>query len=215
MKIERINENQIKIILSRADLAARNLNINELAYSNEKMQSLFREMMEQAFIEHSFKPENNTSLMIEAAMLSPDSIMIIVTKVSSSEEHPEFLNLIPKTKEDRMFRKKPIVDISTPAPMKNEGIQMYAFMGIDDIASASVRLIGRMTGDNRLYKLTDKYFLVLDIENDDSHISAEGIDNILGEYGARQYSSMISESYLKEHGEIIIGEAAIAKLARI
>ena len=48
MKIEKINDNQIRCTLTRDDLAQRQLKLSELAYGSEKAKSLFREMMQQA-----------------------------------------------------------------------------------------------------------------------------------------------------------------------
>ncbi|MBO1680892.1 adaptor protein MecA, partial [Bittarella massiliensis (ex Durand et al. 2017)] len=45
MKIEKINENQIRCTLTRADLEDRHLKISELAYGTEKAKSLFHDMM--------------------------------------------------------------------------------------------------------------------------------------------------------------------------
>ena len=45
MKIEKLSDNQIRCTLTRADLAARQLQLSELAYGNEKAKSLFRDMM--------------------------------------------------------------------------------------------------------------------------------------------------------------------------
>ena len=46
MKIEKINDNQIRCTLTRDDLAQRQLKLSELAYGSEKAKSLFREMMQ-------------------------------------------------------------------------------------------------------------------------------------------------------------------------
>ena len=48
MKIEKLNENQIRCTLTHADLAARHLKLSELAYGTEKAKSLFRDMMQGA-----------------------------------------------------------------------------------------------------------------------------------------------------------------------
>ena len=48
MKIEKLNENQIRCTLTHADLAARHLKLSELAYGTEKAKALFRDMMQQA-----------------------------------------------------------------------------------------------------------------------------------------------------------------------
>lgn len=39
MKIERVNENQIRCTLNQADLASRQLKISELAYGSEKQRT--------------------------------------------------------------------------------------------------------------------------------------------------------------------------------
>lgn len=85
MKFEKINENQIRCTLNKADLADRELRINELAYGSEKAKELFREMMEQASYEVGFEAEN-IPLMIEAIPVSPDCLVLIITKVENPEE---------------------------------------------------------------------------------------------------------------------------------
>ena len=85
MKIEKINDNQIRCTLTRADLAARHLQLSELAYGTEKAKSLFRDMMQQAAFEFGFEAED-LPLMIEAIPASSDSIVLIITKVEDPEE---------------------------------------------------------------------------------------------------------------------------------
>ena len=85
MKIEKLNDNQIRCTLTRADLAARHLQLSELAYGTEKAKSLFRDMMQQAAFEFGFEAED-LPLMIEAIPASADSIVLVITKVEDPEE---------------------------------------------------------------------------------------------------------------------------------
>ncbi len=85
MKIEKVNDNQIRCTLTREDLDNRQLKLSELAYGTEKAKSLFREMMQQASYEFGFEAEN-IPLMIEAIPLSSDTILLIITKVEYPEE---------------------------------------------------------------------------------------------------------------------------------
>lgn len=85
MKIEKVNENQIRCTLTKDDLADRELKISELAYGTEKAKSLFRDMMQQAAYEFGFEAED-IPLMIEAIPLSADCIILIITKVEDPEE---------------------------------------------------------------------------------------------------------------------------------
>lgn len=85
MKIEKVNENQIRCTLTREDLASRELKISELAYGTEKAKSLFRDMMQQANYEFGFEAED-IPLMIEAIPLNAECIVLIITKVEDPEE---------------------------------------------------------------------------------------------------------------------------------
>lgn len=85
MKIEKLNENQIRCTLNKSDLASRHLKINELAYGSDKAKELFRDMMQQASFELGFEAED-TPLMIEAIPISAECIVLIVTKVDNPEE---------------------------------------------------------------------------------------------------------------------------------
>ena len=85
MKIEKVNENQIRCTLTREDLASRELKISELAYGTEKAKNLFRDMMKQANYEFGFEAED-IPLMIEAIPLNAECIVLIITKVEDPEE---------------------------------------------------------------------------------------------------------------------------------
>lgn len=85
MKIEKINDNQIRCTLTKEDLANRKLKLSELAYGTEKAKSLFRDMMQQAAYEFGFEA-NDIPLMIEAIPISAESIILIITKVEDPEE---------------------------------------------------------------------------------------------------------------------------------
>ena len=85
MKIEKINENQIRCTLTREDLESHQVNLKELAYGSEKAKKLFRDMMQQAQIQFGFEADN-IPLMIEAIPVSTESIILIITKVEDPEE---------------------------------------------------------------------------------------------------------------------------------
>lgn len=85
MKIEKINDNQIRCTLTRADLEERHIRLSELAYGTEKAKDLFRDMMQQANSEFGFEADN-IPLMIEAIPVSADSIILIISKVEDPEE---------------------------------------------------------------------------------------------------------------------------------
>lgn len=85
MKIEKVNDHQIRCTLTREDLANRELKLSELAYGTEKAKDLFRDMMQQASFEFGFEAED-IPLMIEAIPLNSECIVLIITKVEDPDE---------------------------------------------------------------------------------------------------------------------------------
>ena len=71
MKIEKVNDHQIRCTLTRDDLAKRDLKITELAYGTDKAKELFQDMMQQANIAFGFDAED-TPLMIEAIPINSE-----------------------------------------------------------------------------------------------------------------------------------------------
>ncbi len=100
MKIEKVNDHQIRCTLTRADLADRQLKLSELAYGTEKAKMLFRDMIQQASISFGFEAED-IPLMIEAIPLNSDCIVLIITKVEDPEElDTRFSRFAPSVMDD-------------------------------------------------------------------------------------------------------------------
>lgn len=100
MKIEKVNDHQIRCTLTKADLADRELKISELAYGTEKAKNLFRDMMQQASYEFGFDADD-IPLMIEAIPLNSECIVLVITKVEDPEElDTRFSKFAPSVHED-------------------------------------------------------------------------------------------------------------------
>lgn len=204
MKIERISENQLKLTLTKADLAERKIKLEDLISPSERTQKLFRDIMEQALDEEDFISEN-TPLMVEAIPSGGDGIMIIVTKVNNKEKH---------TDEDlRRWKKKPM-DTLAHQEEKNSDILIYSFPSLDDVIGVSLRLDGAFKGESAVYKNDGKYFLVMQGDTYTTEETAEDAERILKEYGQKHISTPLAKYYLLEHGETLLAEQAIKALAK-
>ncbi len=117
MKIEKINENQIRCTLSREDLISRHIKLSELAYGSTKARELFRELMEQASFQYGFEAED-IPLMIEAIPLSSESIVLVVTKVESPDELDTRFSRFSEDDDD--YDEDNVADVGTPAKPFNE-----------------------------------------------------------------------------------------------
>lgn len=117
MRIEKVNEKQIRCTLSHDDLSTRHLNISELAYGSDKARSLFREMLTKASREFGFQAEN-MPLMIEAVPLSEDSIMLLITKVEDPEEiDTRFAKFSPSDSDELSLREDGEFDVFEDDPI--------------------------------------------------------------------------------------------------
>ena len=63
----------------------RELRLSELAYGTEKAKALFRDMMQQASYEFGFEADD-IPLMIEAIPISPECLVLVITKVEDPDE---------------------------------------------------------------------------------------------------------------------------------
>lgn len=95
MKIEKVNDYQIRCTLTSDDLADRQIKLSELVYGSDKTKKLFRDMMQQAAIQFGFEAED-IPLMIEAIPLNSGCLVLVITKVEDPEElDTRFSNFAP------------------------------------------------------------------------------------------------------------------------
>lgn len=241
MKIEKINDNQIRCTLTRTDLAERQLQLSELAYGTEKAKSLFHDMMQQAAFEFGFDAED-MPLMIEAIPASSDSIVLIITKVEDPEEldtrfsrfaptpsqgtdskksnvleklegAEELLNILDKVK--HAVAQPPSASEEDPRPAR-PSVRLFSFGSLDCVIEAAQLLKPMYHGSNTLYKDPKTGFYVLALTQADLSVTDfHRICNMLTEYGSLEKAASASLAYLEEHCELIIPGSAIEKLAAI
>ena len=120
MKIEKVNDNQIRCTLTKGDLADRQIKLSELAYGSEKARELFRDMIQQANYEFGFEA-NDIPLMVEAIPLSSESIILVITKVDYPEELDTRFSKFTEPEEEDLFSEDSF------------GVDISASQGADDI----------------------------------------------------------------------------------
>ena len=241
MKIEKVNENQIRCTLTREDLASREIKISELAYGTEKAKNLFRDMMRQANYEFGFEADD-IPLMIEAIPLNAECIVLIVTKVEDPEEldtrfsrfapssdeedydedddydedesHQEMLDLFHKLQETRTGA---VVPEQASVPEEQEEklrTRIFSFDSLQQVMSAAGMIAPSFAAKSALYKdeHTLKYLLVL-TQAEASREDFDRVSNILSEYGNLKRAQSGSRIFLEEHCDALVPENALKLLA--
>ena len=244
MKIEKINDNQIRCTLTSDDLANREIKLSELAYGTEKAKNLFRDMMQQANYEFGFEADN-IPLMIEAIPVTPDSIVLIITKVDDPEEldtrfskfAPDSGNESDLTPTSQMTGADDIIDLfqklceaklkghinqketTTTSSEETEPrvdlVRLFSFRSLDDVIQAAYALNNFFQGYNSLYKNQKNLYELVLHKSGCSPEAFNKVCNMLSEYGQSKAFSPAGEAYLIEHGLAIIKDNALQQLANL
>ena len=239
MKIEKINENQIRCTLTREDLASRELKISELAYGTEKAKTLFRDMMRQANFEFGFEAED-IPLMIEAIPLNAECIVLIITKVDDPEElDTRFSRFAPSVTEGfddnddfnspadevldlfRRLQTDPAENTETNEAAQDNNsdgntphrTRIFLFESLSRIMEVASVIAPHYGGTSTLYKddVSGRFLLQL-VQGEDTKESFDRSCNIVSEYGMLQRSISSSSTFLAEHYETLVQDNAVQSL---
>ena len=226
MKIEKVNENQIRCTLTREDLASRQIKLSELAYGTEKAKNLFRDMMQQAHFQFGFEAED-IPLMIEAIPLNQDCIVLIITKVEDPEElDTRFSRFAPSVEEaveaalEKSLPKPPLdLYMENSAPKKPEAEpalrkeRVFLFNSLEKVLDAALLVGGAEEVDSYLYKGSkeSEYFLLLTGEVRMTE-TFNKICNLLSEYGSFCREKGCDSAYLNEYCELLLSDNALLRL---
>ncbi len=241
MKIEKISDNQIRCTLSKEDLEDRNIKLTELAFGTGKTKELFQDMMRQANDDFGFEVDD-IPLMVEAIPLSPESIILVITKVNDVEETEEHLqkffpeNLKEKFKQNFLpFFEEHEIDLedfeniegrpehpeksSKSSDSENDDsllYSIYVFDSLRDIITVSELLVPFFQGDSSVYKspFDNKFYLSLCMEASEEK-QLNKICGILTEHGKRENPTYVKELFYMEHFDEIIPDKAIETLGQI
>jgi len=219
MKIEKVNENQIRCTLSKKDLADRQIKLSELAYGSEKAKGLFRDMIEQANYEFGFEADD-IPLMIEAIPLSGENIILQITKVEDPEELDTRFSKFSEADEEE----EEITGESSILPeLQDEKLdvisnltKMFEFKNLEQIERLAQILGGFYEGENDLYKDERKACLYLLVQKS-SHTPEEfnKVCNVISEYAVHKKYTPAKEAFLKEHGKLLVKGNALQMLESI
>ena len=233
MKFERLDENKIRCTLTKAELAEKHINLTELAYGTDKAKALFKDLMDQARDELGFEVDD-MPLMIEAIPVKPDSLMLIITKVSNPDEmnsrfskfaglNPNEIveNLMdgeqsaPETPEQTTVEdawKEEASDIN----VKDAAYVVFAFDSIKDVISVAHIVTGYYKSDNSLYSNPhDNRLYLLMYRNHNTEDEMRRVGLKASEYGFYIKTIYSSREFFDEHFQLIIKDEALQRLSEI
>lgn len=195
MQVERLGTNKVRIFISYEDLEERDIDRDEIWQNGRKVQELFWDMMERAYLEVGF--EVMGPIAVEAFTMPTEGVVVIVTQVPSLPEDAD------KDK-DEMADSDQIITV--------EPLTTFTFMfdDIENVISAAKVLHSSFDVKASLYSYKNKYFLYFGEENDDQD-EADALWAILNEYGSL---TSVTNYVLDEYGKLIIQDNAIETLVQ-
>lgn len=203
MKIEKLTENKIRVIVNTEDLKENDIDFNLLMNKSMETQNLFFEILERAEEELDFHTDGY-KLLIEAFSSSDEKLVFTITKYLPKE----ISNTLETPKKKKLTVKRKSIDFS------NKQI-IYSFSSFEEfcnfcsfINNNSNINVTKISKNISLYFYNDTYYLALRNVNT-SYTNIKLFYAIALEFGKILSPSKSFENKLIEHGEIIIKKNAI------
>lgn len=205
MKIEKINDNKIKVTITLSDLQERNIDFDTLNYNSPATQELFWDMMEQAEIEFGFNT-SESQLAIEASPDDNDGFVIFITKLDEEDDFESIQKYIKNR-----FRRSDL-RVKKKSQKLCSSIVIYSFEQIDHLVDLCIILKNIYSGSSTLYKLKSTYYMIF-TKNTYSISNLKYFESLLNEYGKKVFNTSYYEGYLEEYAQKIIDANAVEVLS--
>ncbi len=193
MKIEKLTDNKIRIILRNDDLKDKNIDIRKILLTTPESQKLFLEILNKAKKEINFDTEGH-KILIEAYFQNDDVFIFTITKYIDSKNRPKkFLT----------------------AKKVHTSCYIYQFNDFEDFCDFCSFLnknnnidLKHLFKSSILYFYNNTYYLIVD-NIDAFHKSLNLFHSSLSEFSTFLAYTKNFKFKLKEHGKIVIKNNAI------
>ena len=198
MKIEKLTDNKIRIILDIDDLIKKNIDVHSLIKNTDVTQKFFKKILKQAQKEVDFDVQDS-KLLIEAYISTDGFFVLTFTKISTETSNKKLS--IPRGK-------RKITNIYS-------NYAIYKFDTFDEFCSFCTYLNNTKLGNLKkfaknisLYEYSSNYFLVFsEINTDFENTSLFYIS--ISEFAKLASNSPCFASKLVEYGKVIFKNNAI------
>ena len=196
MKIEKLTDNKIRIIINIDELIEKNINPLKLSENNSQTQSLLKTILNEAEKQLDFKVQN-CKVLIEAFSTTEDYIVFTLTKYKNEADSEKKLKIKRKTFE------------------KNYKNSIYKFKTFEEFSTfctycsnSPLNDLANLAKTVALYEYKNNYYLIL------SEISTNFKYTKLFYTSIAEFSDLVSNSRvfiseLIEHGNVVFKSKAI------
>ena len=213
MKIEKIDENKVRITLTIDELSQRDISLKDIEQDSVRAQDLFMDLLEESDLNDEFIVDDS-QLFVEASSDNENLFIVTITKI---DYIPELSKYTPKKGKSRK-RKENSSNIAGKHYSSEYTVasSIYRFNSLDNILELCSKLKEEKAflGTNSLYKYDNTYFIVF---SNSSIKNAKFIKTfvILSEYSDQFYSSKMYTTLIHEKCKLIIDKKALQTLSKI
>ncbi|MBE3551287.1 MAG: adaptor protein MecA [Kyrpidia tusciae] len=190
MRIERISDTKVRIFISYDDLEERGIGREEIWQNGRKIQELFWDMMEKAYVEVGFEVVG--PIAVEAFTMPAEGVMVVVSQVSSVTDEEE---------ED-----------DEAGPAIDEEIEptelCFAFRDFEDAVRAAHALCPKFSEKGRLFAYNARFYFYFPAD-ELTESEQESVAALAEEYGER---ARTTPAVLEEYGTTVFSEKAVGQL---
>lgn len=202
MRIEKLNENKIRIFLNLEDLKEKNIDLHDFMSNSLESQDLFLDMLNMAETEVGFQT-HNYKLAIEALASSDGNFIFTITRIKPDSLSSSNLS-VHKPKAKRF--------IATP----NKLLSIYMFNNFDEfcefcnyVSTSSLNKCINKFKNSSLVLFKNKYYLIFN----NLKLSVKDLKSFsytISEFATSVKNEELLERKLQEYGKIIIAKNAIS-----
>ena len=199
MKIEKLTDNKIRIIINLEELSEKNIDIFNLPNSKEKIYDLFDGILEEADRQVGFKTQN-CKLLIEAFSSSEGYIIFTFTK---------YKNDITSTKSPKRYRLK------RKTYNTNYTNAIYKFDNFEEFCNfctyctkTKLSDLKQLAKNISLFEYNDFYYLIVSNINK-NYINIQLFYTVISEFSCLESTSIIFRSKIQEYGKVIFKANAV------
>ncbi|MBR5152018.1 MAG: adaptor protein MecA [Clostridia bacterium] len=198
MRIEKVADDKIKVMIEESEAKAWNLSFKSIAENTPEAQRIFRIALRLAEENADFSVQG-AKLFVEAVKSEEDSgFGMLITRVQTQQALKEAISACSysgKIKHSRLTLCK-----------KAENRELYRFSDFETVVSASEQIMDIFKGESMLYRMDDRYYLYLVPEET---CPVEEIRLRLCEFSSSVVHNRYMHGKLNEYGECMIAEDAL------
>lgn len=226
MKLEKINENKLKIIFNADELEENNISVHSFLSNSLESQKLFIAILDIANEDLGFDI-SNSQISYEAFSFNNTSFVIFVTKIKTAANHNISCNLntensckhSPFTRDFNFPNNSSFNFIGNTMCNSNknqaqESSLIYTFQNIEEVFEFSdflISLFPIINFKNSLYQYNDIFFIEI-LVDDLSASELKKISANLSEIKTSYTLTELSKRKFKEYSQLLIKNNAIQRL---